>query len=68
MLVLYQCQLLGVDDRTTVTKRSVLIFSKHILQESEIMGCHIYIFFSNTLGGKQVYIYRKNDKANVVKC
>lgn len=63
MLVLYQCQLLGVDDRTMVTKGSVLIFSKHILQESEIMGCYIYTLFSNTLGEKQVYTYRKNDKS-----
>ena len=52
MLVLYRCQLLDVDDRTIVTKGSILIFSKHILQESEIMGCHVYILFSNTLGEK----------------
>lgn len=67
MLVLYQCQLLGVDDRTMVTKGSVLIFSKHILQESEIMGCYIYTLFSNTLGEKQVYTYRKNDKSKCRK-
>lgn len=63
MLVLYQCQLLGVDDRTMAIKGSVLIFSKHILQESGNNGMlHLHLILKY-FGEKQVYTYRKNDKS-----
>lgn len=67
MLVLYQCQLLGVDDRTMVTKGSVLIFSKH-MQESEIMGLHLHLILKYFGGKTGLHTYRKNDKSKWGKC